>query len=393
MRVLLVIDGMSPQFGGPPRVVLGSAIGLVQAGHDVTILSTLSEDDRDGVEDFVRGGRDGGVDFVFIPPVGVTAIWFGEREGRLQDSIDAADVVHCHGIWSPLLLIAADSARRSSKPYLVSVHGLLSPWAMRKSPLKKWIARVFFGISAYLEQADSVIFGTRGEHLASANLCANFEPVYIPNGASVQTGRKPVTEAEQARLREVAPATAGWQKLILFYSRIHPKKGLDMLVDAFAAIACDFPGTGLLIAGLPEDRAYQELVERKISASDFADRIVITTELTGDRGRFLYSRSDVFALPSYDEGFSIALLEALANGCPSLSTHLCHCPEIAQEGAGVVVDPTVEAIAEGLRKLLAQSPEAVAETRSKALALFERQFTWSKVVSKLAAQYAKAAGS
>ncbi len=80
----------------------------------------------------------------------------------------------------------------------------------------------------------------------------------------------------------------------------------------------------------------------------------------------------------------------MASGCPSLSTHLCHCPEIAEHNAGVVVDPTPEAIATGLAKLLAQNPEAVAQTRLNALALFQSKFTWSKVAGKLATQYAKA---
>lgn len=390
MRVLLVIDGMSPRFGGPPRVVLGSAIALVKAGHDVTVLSGLLTDDRDAVNEFVRRGRDCGVKFAFVEPLRAIDVWRHPRNDILRKCIGAADVVHCHGIWSPLFLVVADLAYRSSKPYLVSVHGLLSPWAVRKSRLKKWIARKFFGVTPYLERASAVIFGTRGEHISSADFGANFNAVYIPNGTSNQVSIGPPSEIQRASLLKIAPAIADWKKLILFYSRIHPKKGLDMLITAFETIAQDFPGTGLLIAGLPEDIEYQRLIERKIAESDYTDRIVITTELTGDRGQFLYSLADVFALPSYDEGFSMSLLEAVASGCPSLSTHLCHCPEIEENGAGVVVDPTPDAIASGLSKLLSQTPEAAAKTRSNALSLFQSRFTWSKVAGELVSQYEKA---
>ena len=102
MRVLLVIDGNElPRFGGPPRVVLGSAIALAQAGHDVTVLSSLLAGDKVAVDQFICNGRECGVNFVFIEPLRATDIWLNSRQASLLESIKASEVIHCHGISAP----------------------------------------------------------------------------------------------------------------------------------------------------------------------------------------------------------------------------------------------------------------------------------------------------
>ena len=389
MRILLAIDDLHPRAGGPPRVVIGSGIALAEAGHAVTI---LAPGDEPAVRDYIQPARDAGVNFVFVKPVRATGIWFLPRRGSLAAAIDAADVVHCHGIWNPLLLATARIARARGKPYFVSVHGLLSPWAMRKSRLKKRVATALFNIGGYLANARGVIFGTRGEYEVSEPLGAGIKPLFVPNGVSSDTGLRPATPEDRARLAAAAPARADWSRTILFFSRIHPKKGLDMLIDAFAALAPRFPGTGLLIAGLPEDPDYQRAIERQIADAVDAE-ICMTTELVGEGSQFLYGLADIFVLPSHEEGFSMALLEALAYGCPSLSTTLCHLPEIAEEGAGVVVEPTPQGIRRGLADLLARDGEALTAMRNRARALFEARFTLERVASQLTACYAAEATS
>ncbi len=387
MKLLLVIRGLHPRDGGPPRVVLGSAIALAEAGHAVTVLSVIAPGDEKAVGDFVRPARDAGVKFVFVDPVRAPSIWFPPKDGALVEAIAGADVVHLHEIWSPLLLTAARIAERHARPYFVSVHGSLSPWAMRRSRFKKRLTQALFGVERYFERARGVIFGTRGEYEVSALRGMRLRPFFIPNGVAFETGSRPVTSKDRDWLAAVAPAVGSWSRTVLFFSRVHPKKGLDMLIDAFAQVAPRFPGTGLLIAGLPDNADYQRALESQIASAD-PDRIVMTTDLVGERCQFLYALSDVFVLPSHEEGFSMALLEALAYGCPTLSTTLCHLPEIAEQGAGVVVEPTPEAICRGLSELLAQDAEALTVMRSRARALFESRFTWPSVARQLAACYA-----
>lgn len=386
MKILLAISGLHPRDGGPPRVVLGSAIALAEAGHAVTVLSALADGDEAQVRAYIRPAEEAGVAFAFVDDLQVTDIWFPPRAGRLGEAIAATDVLHCHGIWSPLLLTAARVADARGKPYFVSVHGLLSPWAMRSSRLKKRLASMLFGIGRYCERARGVIFGTRGEYEVSTLPSTRLEPLFVPNGVAPETGLQPIADDARARLFAAAPAAQNWRRIVLFYSRIHPKKGLDMLVEGFAGLSGRYPDTGLLIAGLPDDPDYQRAIERQIAEAEDA-RIVLTTALVGDASQFLYSLADLFVLPSHEEGFSMALLEALAHGCPSLSTTLCHFLEIAEADAGVVVEPTAAAIAQGLAAILDRDDGQSAAMRANARALFEARFTWPAVARQLAACY------
>lgn len=392
MRLLQVIRGLHPRDGGPPRVVIGSGIALAEAGHAVTVLSTIAPGDEEAVHDYIRPAQDAGVEFVFVDQVRAPSIWFPSREVRLAEAIAATDVVHCHGIWSSLLLTAARIADARAKPYFVSVHGLLSPWAIRKSRRKKQLATALFGIRRYCENARGMIFGTRGECEVSTALGSRLRPFFIPNGVSPGTGLQPVTPQDRVRLIAKAPPVERWSRTVLFFSRIHPKKGLDMLIEAFAKVAPRFPGTGLLIAGLTDDLDYQRAIECQIADLASAE-IFMTTDLVGEGSQFLYAFADVFVLPSHEEGFSMALLEALAYGCPTLSTTLCHLPEIAEQGAGVVVDPTPEAIARGLADLLGRNDEELAAMRSRARVLFESRFTWASVAHQLIACYSAESAS
>jgi glycosyltransferase involved in cell wall biosynthesis len=389
MHLLLVIDGLHTRDGGPPRVVVDSAIALARLGHTVTIASTLRSADADVVRAMVRPAEEVGVVCIFVDRPAPWAIWSPSHGGELFAAISEADVVHCHGVWSPLLLTAGRLAEQLGTPYFVSSHGLFSPWAVRKSRLKKQFATLIFGVGRYCDHAAAVIFGTKGEYEVSAIPGRSPRAVFVPNGAAIGKENEQVTDADEARLFSAVPEVKQWRRTVLFFSRIHPKKGLDMLVDAFAQVAPQFPGTGLLIAGLAEDANYQWAVERQIANARPAP-IVMTTALVGDGSRFLYSFASVFALPSHDEGFSIALLEALASGCPSLCTTFCHLPEIAEEHAGVVVAPTADAIALGLMQLLSQDDHSLAAMGARASALFQARFSWESVARQLSACYATA---
>lgn len=389
MRLLLAISGLDPRDGGPPRVVVGSAIGLAHLGHEVTVISLVDPGAEKAISGFIRPAEEAGVKFVFVNPVGILSTWFPTRDGNLVEAMEAADVVHCHGVWSPFLLAVGCLAKARRKPYFVSSHGLFSPWSMRKSRLKKRLATLLLGVGRYCTAAQGVIFGTRGEYDVSRVPGGRIRPLFVPNGVDEHAGLRPVSAGDRALLRDAAPAVGNWKRTILFFARIHPKKGLDLLVEGFAEVAHRFPGTGLLIAGIRQDESFQRRIEQQIGQAAEVP-IVLTTQLVGEKSQFLYAYADIFVLPSHEEGFSMALLEALAHGCPSLSTTLCHLPEIEGEGAGVVVEPTATDIGKGLARLLQQDDAELAAMGARARLLFEARFTWARVAQQLAAQYSLA---
>jgi glycosyltransferase involved in cell wall biosynthesis len=395
MRILLVIDGMHPRDGGPPAVVSGSSIALQPRGARVQVLTILRPGDEADVRATWRRMTDSGVELSFCAPVGLgQLLGASQSDPAMQAAIDAADVVHLHGFWTPALILAARMARKAGKPYFISTHGLLDHRAMRSSPLKfakKRLALQLFDLRSIFERASGVIFGSETEAGESWQPAPAMRKLFIPNGVDARVGRETAVSAEaRARLVAVAPQFAQWQRSLLFFSRIHPKKGVDMLVRAFNAVSADYPGAGLLIAGLAEDTQYEAEVARLIAACPIPDNIVLTTKLTGPGSHFLYSTCDIFVLPSHAEGFSVALTEALAHGRPSLITRYCHVPAVESEGAGLVVDPDPASIEAGLRKLLSLSDDALAAMGRNARLLFERHYTWDRVAEQLEAAYSAA---
>lgn len=387
MKVLQVIDGMHPRDGGPPSVVAGAAIAMRARGHDIRVITSLQPGDQADVEASWKRMLDSGTKLYFTAPIGVASmIGLAAPDAILNAAIEDADVVQLHGFWSPMLVSAARSARKAGKPYFISVHGLLDHWAMtasRSKWLKKQIALKLFGVESVLRQSAGLIYGSETEDQQSWDPAPGLKKFYIPNGVDADVGQGPVTESDRQRLAQSAPHFGSWKRSLLFYGRIHPGKGVDMLVTAFNAVAMDFPDTGLLIAGIRRDETYADQINELVAACPAPDRIALTTELTGPESRFVYSLCDIFILPSHGEGLSVAMIEALANGMPMLITRYCHAPQVQSVGAGVVVDPTPAAIEAGLRDLLSRSDAELAVAGQRARQLFEQAYTWDRVAQLL----------
>ena len=273
-------------------------------------------------------------------------------------------------------------------------HGLLDHRVMISSwPkwAKKRLAVKLFDLASIFDGASGIIFGSETEASESWQPSGAMRKIFIPNGVDAAVGLEHGMSPEaRQRLAAAAPPFEQWSCKLLFFSRIHPKKGVDMLVRAFNALVSDYPGTGLLIAGLPQDEQYEAEVARLVAACPMPANIVLTTKLTGPGSHFLYSACDIFMLPSHAEGFSVALTEALAHGKPSLITRYCHMPEVETESAGVVVDPTPASIETGLRKLLSLPAEQLTAMGKNARGLFERRYTWDRVAQQLGAAYSAA---
>jgi len=337
-----------------------------------------------------------GVALHLIPPaspLSMFSAWQPTKE--LRALIEWADVIHLHSLWSPMIVSVANHAIREGRPYLISTHGVLDHRAMWLTPfkrLKKQVCIEIAGIRRVLASAAGVVFGSEAEAAESLEL-ASVKRLFIPNGVTAEMRRTALSDDARALFREIAPQVGGWTRSFLYYSRIHPGKGLDMLVNAFNAVASEFPDTVLFIAGIREDDAYLAQVESLIEHGGHRDRISLTTELTGQRGRFLHSACDIFVLPSHAEGFSVAMIEALAHGMPCLITKFCHAPLVESEGAGVIAEPNQKSIEQGLRQLLALTPDELAAMGKRARALFEAEYTWDQVAQKLGCAYRSAVES
>ncbi len=169
--------------------------------------------------------------------------------------------------------------------------------------------------------------------------------------------------------------------MLLFLSRLHVKKGLDLLASAFQAVAADRPDLHVVVAG--NDDGAKAPFAARIDAAGLSDRVTFLGHVRGAAPGDAWAAADAFILPSYSEGFSMAILEALACRLPVVVTTACHFPELAAADAGIVVEPTVSRVTTGLRNLLDRSPEERSDLGRRGRALVESRYTWDQQARRL----------
>jgi len=302
-------------------------------------------------------------------------------ETDFEDAIRSAEIVHLHGLWQVQTRRGARTARIERVPYLVAAHGMAEPWALRH---KRWKKQIYLALveAKNLRRAACLHALSRPEigHLRGI---APWTPIcFIPNGVDLAFADN---LPPRSILERQYPELAG-KRVLLFFGRVHVKKGLDLLAEAMGRLAPAYPELQLLVAG-HDDGAWARLRDR-MTELGLADRMTYVGHVSGERARQVWAAADLFILPSYSEGFSMAVLEALACRLPCLITTACHFPEAAQAGAAAVVAPDVDRVTEGLRDLLDRTGDERGRLGEAGRRLVENHYTWDRQAERLAAVYA-----
>ena len=360
-RWLHCCNGLDPRRdGGMVPSILGMTGSLARRGDPITIV-TPTPSRLDGV----------------MLPTGVDLLG---PETDLERSIRSAEVVHFHGLWQGHTRRGARAARLANVPYLVAAHGMAEPWAMRHKALKK---RVYTALveGKNLRRASCLHALARPE-VGHLRAIAPRTPVaLIPNGVDL----RPFDDLPgRSTLEAEHPELIG-KFVVLFFGRLHAKKGLDLLAGALGALKRDHPSLHVLLAG-NDDGALGPFLARA-EAEGVSDRITRVGHVSGDRARQVWAAADAFVLPSYSEGFSMAILEALACRLPSIITTACHFPELARLGGGIEVEPTLDRVTHGLRGLLERSDGERQDLGRRGRALVEAHYTWDRQAERLAEVY------
>jgi glycosyltransferase involved in cell wall biosynthesis len=216
---------------------------------------------------------------------------------------------------------------------------------------------------------------------------ATWTPIcFIPNGVDLTLYEN---LPDRRSLELELPVLAGKFNL-LFFGRLHVKKGLDLLAAAVGRVAAEYPALHLLVAG-NDDGAWPVLRDR-IAALGLTRRLTYVGHVAGERARQVWAAADAFILPSYSEGFSMAVLEAMACRLPSVITTACHFPEAGAAHAAIVVPPDPVSVTSALRGLLERSIPERAALGALGRRLVEDQFTWDRQAQRLTAVYEWLAG-
>ena len=356
-------------YGGVVRAVYGLATAQAAAGQRVSVIttdslspvarSTIAGEMIDGVTVYRIRNRIGALRRLNLSsPVGL-----GDGLSRLALP---PDVLHCHELRTVENLLMLSNRRVRSIPAVLSPHGTLPQDTGRQSIKRLWdtlfgqrLAARFSGVLALTDDEARLIgdwwprFSARLPRVAILPNGVDLPDLHAPT-AVVTPGqvlaafpRRAPGNGHHARTDDRAGLT------VLFMGRLHERKGVQLLIAAFAQAA--IPNSRLLIVG--PDEGMRPALETLAAQCGVSERVTFTGYLTGTMRDEAYARADVFALPAIGEGLSIAALEAMAAGLPVILTPGCHLPEAETMGAGWIVERAIEPLAAALRSLLTDAPQ------------------------------------
>jgi len=377
MKILHVVISLAPEWGGPVKVVHELTESLVEKGLEVTLFAPVQK----GGE--INIARPKGVNLQLFEEGFFSCCWSGyspKLAKAVAQEVSKFDLVHIHELWSHPHLVASRAARKLGKPYVVTVHGELEPWAINCKALKKKIYSVL--VQRRILQKAAVLHAITDEEIKHIRAYGvDNKILMIPNGINPQEFQALPAHRE---LEQLYPQLAG-QQVVLFLGRLHPNKGLDILARAFGKVARGRDDLCLLVVG-PDSESYQAEVVKILTAEDVLDKVIFTGMLTGREKLTALARADICVIPSYSEVRSIVALEAMACGLPVIITRQCHFPEVVEAGAGLVIEPEVGQLAVALEKMLS-NPQLRQEMGSNGRRLVNEKFTLEKVTEQMIAMY------
>jgi glycosyltransferase involved in cell wall biosynthesis len=296
------------------------------------------------------------------------------------------DVAIVSGLWNYSTVAARWGLVGGPTPYVVFTHGMLDPWFRETYPLKATAKQAVWLVNEgpLINSAARVLFTSEEEKIRARGV---FRP-YRAREQVVTYGTADPGDAaastQIAAFRAALPML-GQRPFLLFLSRIHEKKGCDLLVEAFADAAADSPDMDLVIAG-PDQAGLQEALQAIAERRGIAKRIHWPGMLKGDRKWGAFRACEGFILPSHQENFGIVIAEAMACGRPVLISDKVNIwREVEADGAGIVAPDTIEGITNMLRRFLAMTSAEHDAMGKLARASFLRRFEIRRAARDLAA--------
>jgi glycosyltransferase involved in cell wall biosynthesis len=379
MRILRSIRSVDPVIGGPVESVKQSSAMLQKRGHVVEIVSLDAPNDS-WVQNFpttVHALGPGRGTYGFAPAF---APWLRQHAADY-------DAVIIHGVWQYNSFGVWRALCGAVTPYYVFPHGMLDPWFKRTYPLKHLKKLAYWPWAEYrvLRDAAAVLFTSDEER----RLARESFGLYRCNERVVNYGTAaPDVDPTVAREEffERYPALRG-KRICLFLSRLHEKKGCDLLLDAFAEV-CRSQSDGeppihLVMAGPPADEAYLRQLQERVTDSA---RVTFCGMLSGNLKWGAFAAADVFVLPSHQENFGISVVEALASGVPVLISDCVNIwREIAADHAGFIEKDDLAGTTRLLERWLATMPEEREAMRKNAKDCFASRFEIARATESLLA--------
>jgi glycosyltransferase involved in cell wall biosynthesis len=371
MKIGCVTGSISRQAGGLMDSARREAAALADRGHAVEVFAT---DDSDSALDLLQWTP---LQVRLFQRAGPARFSYGR--GLSQALLDAdLDVLLSHGLWRYTSIAAFQWSKELGRPYMVSPHGMLQPWALQNSRLRKKLAALFFE-DRHLKHAACIRALCEAEADAIRNYGMKNPIAVIPNGIDLPELGASIPPAPWSHVPGFSEA-----KVVLSLGRLHPKKNLMALLNAWKSLressASDEGEWRLAIAGWNEAN-YEKELKQHVKELGLGEHVWFAGPLFGDAKTAAYRNAKAFAIPSRSEGLPMVVLEAWSFALPVLMTPECNLPEGIAAGAALAMNVGTESIAEALRELVSLTPERRSQMGAAGRALCAERFQWSQIAT------------
>ena len=375
LRLLNVIPSVDPARGGTVEGLRHSIAATAALGHRDEV-ATLDAVGDACVQAFPA----------LVHALGPTRTRYGYSAALLpwlRAHAAEYDAVIVHGVWQYHSLAVWRALRGTGVPYFVYFHGMLDPWFKRRYPLKHLKKWLYWPWADYrvARDARAVLFTAREEarRAAQSFWLYRVTPAVVGYGLAADA---PLSPGQCDAFHAAHPGLRG-KRLLLFLARLHPKKGGDLLIAAFAELARRDPQAHLVLAG-PDEGGHAAALKAQAQALGVADRVTFTGLLQGDLKWGALQAAEVFVLPSHQENFGVAVVEALACALPVLISEQVNIwREIVDDGAGLAAADSLAGTRDLLSRWWALAPEARSDMREAALRCYRTHFRMSAAAARL----------
>ena len=372
MRIAVVTDSLSRSAGGLFESVRRLAQEMGNLGADIHVFGVEDENAKADLHHWLP------LEVHVMPCRGPQA--FGYAPGLITAlRTFRPDSIQIHGIWQYISFAVRTASRKLGCPYVVNTHGMLDPWAVRNSYWKKWIAGRLYE-RKHLAEAACLRALCQSEADAIRTFGLRNAICIVPNAIDLPCPGDAPSAAPSPFPRD--------RRILLYLGRIHPKKGLVLLLDAWAdvqkTLRPDADPWFLAIAGW-EQGSHEQQLRQQAAELGIAPSVAFLGPQFEERKAACYRHCDAFVLPSFSEGLPMVVLEAWAYGKPVLMTRECNLPQGFSHRAAIRIETDAVSIAAGIRQLIAATPAEREAIGQRGFALVKAEYSWPKVAGKMLA--------
>ena len=288
----------------------------------------------------------------------------------IRCAIDRTDILHTHSLWMMQTYYAYKATKSKDVKLCMHIHGTLSPWALQRSKLKKRLSSIFLKQRKVLERADLLIASCEDEYNDIRNYGLKNPVAIITNGIEIPNLSTSVIKKE---------------KTLVFLSRIHPKKGIDILLKSWKAIQDKYPDWNLQIAG--NDSTEYAAILKNESAALQCKRVKFTGELRGNEKHEFLATASLFVLPTHSENFGIAVGEALACGTPVITTTGAPWSGLVDNDCGLWIELSVDNLTRALEDMMSRPLDELSRMGENGREWMKRDFSWDEIARKTIKAY------